>query len=386
MEIKEADAYKIVMKLSANSQRSPAHNSKASQSNSPSSSTSANPTSTNDLVICIDGAQEASHSNPGLRKLLDTISLNLELDSSKKQLELDEKRIQIAMLNEEKSYKLESNKHELLQKSFELKKKTSELDYTNKLRDLLLESLNNGDFNKCSYLNICLNNQSDPTNLTGNYLANMQLTNRMQGLCGINSTEANFGSSNCGEDELNQVNNMDNFSDETSFIDDKCPNNNTTMNTNLNVPVIQDTTIGNETVTCHNSLDDEDTDYSLDDKQDKLDQTSSKFNGFKNSPTSSSYSLSNRNIRHMICSSHKLEDYSNSAALKILFKGKCTDNDMCKRKEVHTHYLIDTTECRRHISLYFQSSKYGLKFFKTYQIKSQGELEKIVRTFRMKLV
>ena len=378
MDIKEADAYKIVMKLSANSQRSPAPHNKVSQSNSPSSSTSSNPTSTNDLVICIDGAHEASHTNPAFRKLLDTISLNLELDSSKKQLELDEKRIQIAILNEEKAYKLESNKHELLQKSFELKKKTSELDYTNKLRDLLLESLNNGDFNKCSYLNICLNNQSDPANLTGNYLANMQLTNRMQGLCGINSTEANFGSSNCGEDQLN---NIDNFSDETSFIDDNCPNNNnTTVGANLNVPVIQDTLIGNETVTCHNSLDDEDTDYSLDGKQDK-------FDGFKNSPfKGTSYSLSNRNIRHMICSSHKLEDYSNSAALKILFKGKCTDNDMCKRKEVHTHYLIDTTDCRRHISLYFQSSKYGLKFFKTYQIKSQGELEKIVRTFRMKLV
>lgn len=99
-----------------------------------------------------------------------------------------------------------------------------------------------------------------------------------------------------------------------------------------------------------------------------------------------SYSLGNRIIRHMICSSHKLEEYSNSPALKILFKGKCLDNDMCRRKEVHTHYLIDTTDCRRHISLYFQSSKYGLKFFKTYQIKSQGELEKIIKTFKMKYV
>lgn len=98
------------------------------------------------------------------------------------------------------------------------------------------------------------------------------------------------------------------------------------------------------------------------------------------------YLLGNRNIRHMICSSPKLEEYSNSAALKILFKGKCVDNDMCRRKEMHTHYLIDTTNCRRHISLYFQSSKYGLKFFKTYQIKSQSELEKIIRTFKMKLV
>ena len=98
------------------------------------------------------------------------------------------------------------------------------------------------------------------------------------------------------------------------------------------------------------------------------------------------YLLGNRNILHMICSSPKLEEFSNSAALKILFKGKCVNNEMCRRKEMHTHYLIDTTDCRRHISLYFQSSKYGLKFFKTYQIKSQSELEKIVRTFRMKLV
>jgi len=195
---------------------------------------------------------------------------------------------------------------------------------------------------------------------------------------------------------INQYNsNNDNFSDETSFVDDGSVCNNNTNNVNH--------VDSNENIENHVNQflypDENDMDSNMcENKQELstqqlLQSTKNQQNPFgkhsshfSSNKFSSSHVLGSRIIRHMICSSHKLEEYSNSAALKILFKGKCVDNDMCRRKEVHSHYLIDTTDCRRHISLYFQSSKYGLKFFKTYQIKSQGELEKIIRTFKMKLV
>ena len=86
--------------------------------NSPTSSTNHhNPTST----ICLDSAGNVEHSDV-TALMLDKLNGNLELESMKKQLEVDEMRIQIAMLEEEKAYKSELNKHDLLQKSFDLKK------------------------------------------------------------------------------------------------------------------------------------------------------------------------------------------------------------------------------------------------------------------------
>lgn len=387
-----------INKISSTKQTPQNHN------NNPSSST-------NDLVICIDNDEQAN--NPNMSELLGKLSNNLELDSSKKQLELEEKRVQISMLQEDKLHRSELNKHELLQKNFDLKKKTSELEYTNKLRDLLIEAINSGDFHKCSYLNLCLNNQhTDTTSLfdinntknalsslsTNQYLNSIQLDGlRNNGeFTGPESVVGgNNGSSNGADEDLTQYNNMDNFSDETSFIDDGNNLNNNSHGLDPNVNMNSVTEMANQF-----NYDENENDLYEQQKQDMLKHLDSQqlaaltslgldknLNLNKNAPYKlNTYLLGNRNIRHMICSSNKLEEYSNSAALKILFKGKCTDNDMCRRKEVHTHYLIDTTDCRRHISLYFQSSKYGLKFFKTYQIKSQGELEKIIRTFKMKLV
>ncbi len=191
----------------------------------------------------------------------------------------------------------------------------------------------------------------------------------------------------------NQFSTNDNFSDQTSYIDDGsvCNNNNNinqndsneNLENNFDQFIYPDENDPDST-TCENKQEGFPQPQQLQLAK-SLQNTFVKQNSSSNK-FSSSHILGNRIIRHMICSSHKLEEYSNSAALKILFKGKCVDNDMCRRKEVHSHYLIDTTDCRRHISLYFQSSKYGLKFFKTYQIKSQGELEKIIRAFKMKLV
>lgn len=367
-----------------------------------------NPTSsTSDLTICIDNNEQSN--NPNLTELFSKLSNNLELDSAKKQLELEEKRIQISLLQDEKLHKSELNKHELLQKNLDLKKKTSELEFSNKLRDLLIEAINNGDFHKCSYLNLCLNNQNtDTTSLfditstknalnnlnTNQYLNSIQLDN-LRNDNEYNGPDSimggNMGSSNGADEETNQYNNMDNFSDEHSYIDEGY--NNSNLDTNQSSNCVSE-------ITNQFNYEENENDNGYDHRQEMLKNLDpqqlaalsslgldKQLSVSKNAPYKlNTYLLGNRNIRHMICSSNKLEEYSNSAALKILFKGKCTDNDMCRRKEVHTHYLIDTTDCRRHISLYFQSSKYGLKFFKTYQIKSQGELEKIIRTFKMKFV
>lgn len=414
MSLAESENLKFKMRIVSAPSVSPAkphENSDSSMSN----------TGSNDMVIYIDNNSLVENSgHPSLGKLLDKLNVNIELDSTKKQLELEEKRIQIAMLEEEKAYKAELNKHTLLQKSFDLKKKTSELDYTNKLRDLLIEAINNGDFHKCSYLNICLNNHNETSNIfdinNKNSLANLTTSNYLNAMQFNNTRNLGFGpgsviggavgSSNGGEDnEINQYNNMDNFSDHASYIDEgtnmihnnhnNIINNNSNNNNNgLNSNII-DVGTNNllDSANQFNFLDESEHDNSYEHKVDLAKQFDVQQINALNSlgltkqlTQKNTYLLGNRNIRHMICSSHKLEEYSNSAALKILFKGKCTDNDMCRRKEVHTHYLIDTTDCRRHISLYFQSSKYGLKFFKTYQIKSQGELEKIIRTFKMKHV
>lgn len=281
------------------------------------------------------------------------------------------------------------------------------MDYKNKLRDLLIEAIDAGDFQKCSYLNLYLNNQSEQTNLydinakngfanlSQNYLNNIPLNFTRNNLLANGSiVEENIENSNGVEEEATHFNNIDNFSEEASYVDEG--NNNNNANNIIEIDVNNVSDMNNK----YSYFEENETDNFYDKQQESsklpihMDQQqistlvlNRQMNTGKNSPFKAiNYTLGSRNIRHMICSSHKLEEYSNSAALKILFKGKCTDNDMCRRKEVHTHYLIDTTECRRHISLYFQSSKYGLKFYKTYQIKSQGELEKIIRTFKMRHV
>lgn len=109
---------KFRMKVSPQMSTSPIYSRYDEKACSPQTSSTTNPTSTNDLIICLDN----NSTNPNLIGLVDKLTVNLELDSSKKKLELDEKRVQISMLDEEKMYKVELNKHDLLQKTFELKK------------------------------------------------------------------------------------------------------------------------------------------------------------------------------------------------------------------------------------------------------------------------
>lgn len=94
-----------------------------SNRNSPTSSTPTNNinlTSTDDLVISLDNNDSIQCTTN--ESLLNRLNHNLELESAKKQLELDEMRIQIAMLEDEKAFKFELNKQDLLQKSFEMKR------------------------------------------------------------------------------------------------------------------------------------------------------------------------------------------------------------------------------------------------------------------------
>lgn len=135
MSLHENEGFKLKMKLAPHKPSSPQYtcyqNSSISESLitdynkpalSPPTSSTTNPTSSNDLVVYIDGNANESLNNPQLSRLIDKLSENLELDSSKKRLEADEKRLQISILEEDKSYKSELNKHDLLQKTFDLKK------------------------------------------------------------------------------------------------------------------------------------------------------------------------------------------------------------------------------------------------------------------------
>lgn len=111
---------KFKMKVSPHASTSPVYSrfTNDEKASSPQTSSTTNPTSTNDLILCLDN----NSTNPSYIGLVEKLSVNLELDSSKKKLELEEKRMQISMLDEEKTYKTELNKHDLLQKTFELKK------------------------------------------------------------------------------------------------------------------------------------------------------------------------------------------------------------------------------------------------------------------------
>lgn len=318
----------------------------------------------NDFVFYLDSSSMSSsvNLNPSFMKLIEKINTNIDLDSARKKLDLDEKSIQISMLEEEKIYKSELNKYDLMQKAIDVKNKTADFEYSNKLRDFLLDSINNGDYARASFLNLCLNNHTDllssyfcQNNLNSNFLPNQ-----------IN----NFN-------DLALANN--NISDEESINEDAKSNN-----TNVNNGLYSGTELGEVINTIpEETIIDDDIENEIDLKKDSMDKQL--FN-FKNGQSMLKLSLANKNIRHLICSTSKLEDYSNNSAITILFKGKCQDSNICHRKELHCHYLIDCTNCRRHISLYFQTTKYGLKFYKTNQIKSQAELDKIIRTFRMKSV
>lgn len=95
-----------------------------SNRNSPTSSTPSsnnnNPSSTDDFVISLDNSDNIQCTTN--ESLLNRLNHNLELESTKRELELDEMRIQIAMLEDEKAFKLELNKQDLLQKSFEIRR------------------------------------------------------------------------------------------------------------------------------------------------------------------------------------------------------------------------------------------------------------------------
>ena len=345
-----------------------------------------------DLVICLDSGsmQNGANLSPSLTKLLDKITQNIEMDSARRKLDLDEKSIQLSILEEEKNYKKELNKFDLMQRSLIFKKKTADFEYTNKLRDLLLDALSCGDLQKASYLNQCINNNQ--TDMLNSYFVSNLNTNSHQhhGSSALHFMNQPNGSANAllsnENNNNNNINNnmlSNNLSDEESLNDDAASQNtnngmigdlgdvmNTMNNNNINEDEIVD---GVDIVDC---------------EANDLEPKIINYNKFSLGPSSPMFrlSLANKNIRHLICSSSKLEDYSTSSALNILYKGKCQDShqDICHRKETHTHYLIDCTNCRRHISLYFQTAKYGLKFYKTYQIKSQAELDKIIRTFRMR--
>jgi hypothetical protein len=112
----ENDCYNFRLKLNSHSS-SPEFNKLESPSHAVSSS--------NDFAICIETNLNNENPSSRVNKLIDKLNLNLELNSKKKQLEIEEKQLQISILEDDKSYRCELNKHDLLQKSFELKKVTS---------------------------------------------------------------------------------------------------------------------------------------------------------------------------------------------------------------------------------------------------------------------
>ena len=323
---------------------------------------------TNDLVFYLDSSTNLSNAHPSFLKLVDKINHSIEMNSIRQKLEIDEKKIQISILEEDKNFKLESNKYELMEKALELKKKTNDYEYTSKLKEMILEAIQNSDFHKASYLNLCLNkSHSEAFN---SYL-------------NCNATSSNYATVTSNQlNDLTHANMNHNMSDDESINEDTTSNN-TNLAYNTNGPELGEVMniMANDEI--NTNLIDENDDVENDLEAKNL---IDKFNFKTNTPPMYKLSLANKNIRHLICSTSKLEDYCNSSALTILYKGKCHESEICHRKESHTHYLIDCTNCRRHISLYFQTSKYGLKFYKTYQIKSQAELDKIIRTFRMRLV
>jgi len=337
-----------------------------------------------DLVICLDSGsmQNGGNLSPSLTKLIDKITQNIELDSARRKLDLDEKSIQLSILEEEKNYKRELNKLDLMQRSLDFKTKTSDQEYKNKLRDLLLDALSCGDLQKASYLNQCLNNNQ--TDMFNSYFSSNLNTNSSQH---HGSTSFHYmNQPNTAGTLLPNENNNNNML--TNHLSDEESLNEDTTSQNTNNGIIAD--LGEVNVMNNNNNEDDLVDgvEIVDCDVNETDTKTINFNKCSLGSYSPMFrlSLANKNIRHLICSSSKLEDYSTSSALTILFKGKCQDShqDICHRKESHTHYLIDCTNCRRHISLYFQTAKYGLKFYKTYQIKSQAELDKIIRTFRMR--
>ena len=311
-----------------------------------------------DLIINLDSSSLTTGTiNPSFHHLINQIDSNIDLDKSKKSFEIEEKKLHIAMLEDKKLFKSEISKYDLLEKEIDLKKKNSELEFTAKLRDLLIEAINNGDFNKVYYLNMCLNQKQIDVNDRFN----------------IGFERSRRNSSTMVDD--NFAKNDDNFNEDSNENTDIIISNNGESSA-LN----QDQDIFLE--------DSETTSYDQGMRDEKFEISYRNF--LPNTPIVNRsllrYNLSTRNIRHLICSSSRLEDYTNSAAVLILFKGKCYESDICRREEEHTHYLIDTTECKRHISLYFQSNKHGIKIYKTYQIKTQAEFERIIKTFRMRQI
>jgi len=76
----------------------------------------------NDFSVCIEANSNNENPSSRVNKLIDRLNFNLELNSKKKQLEIEEKQLQVSILEDDKAYRCELNKHDLLHKSFELKK------------------------------------------------------------------------------------------------------------------------------------------------------------------------------------------------------------------------------------------------------------------------
>ena len=337
-----------------------------------------------------------SLNSPGPEGCNDQFSTQLDYRSNVQHLEIQERTLRIEILKEEQIYKSQRYKIDLVNRQLDAKKKEADFDHLTKLKELLLKAIEDCDYERVSCLNQSIINQSiiyykpsnsqyaasvnqsDPLLYHPNRFANVE-----NSAVSTNSPEDFSGEEHLLADSKNEESEEVEYEMKTthetteqdfdaSFVGMHFPNGRETNHLNVFKEESQSNQLINE------SKRDEDNDEIWDANNER----SSDFS------ISSKIDFNKKIVRHILCSSSKLEDYVSSAVVKILFKGKCNINrkNFCNRREEHSHYLIDLTDCNRHISLYFQCQRYMLKFFKTSLVKNHREFKQIADTFQMKPV
>ena len=93
-------------------------------------------------------------------------------------------------------------------------------------------------------------------------------------------------------------------------------------------------------------------------------------------------------IRHLICSPGlELKDYK--ANIILMYKGSCGNNGSCDERKVwahknHVHYIVNTINCKDHISRLV--TKIGFEFFSSFVLQTKERQMQVISTYNMQKI
>ena len=93
-------------------------------------------------------------------------------------------------------------------------------------------------------------------------------------------------------------------------------------------------------------------------------------------------------IRHLICSPGlELKDYK--ANIILIYKGSCGNNGSCDERKVwahknHVHYIVNTINCKDHISRLV--TKIGFEFFSSFVLQTKERQMQVISTYNMQKI